>query len=321
MSGRREEMVRCLGIAALVAVVSAMVAAGPTPLEGQEQRETAVGADRRGAGAYNWENADWAPMMLRDYGRPIVPVFEGWFQNEDGTYTLVFGYASFNLSQAYDIPLGPDNFIEPAEFDGVQPTHFAPVHPVIRRPWGAFTMVVPEDFGDRRVVWTVRHEGVTYSTPGHITAPSYMISDKIHDSRYRAALAGATQVDVVGSYAPELRFGASGPGGQGLAGIRAGPLSATVGEPLAITTWVDMGSMPDAWIWWNHYAGGPGEVSFSPPESQIPLVDGQGEVTTDVRFSEPGRYVLLVQAIEHLRNTFEYHCCWTNGYVEVNVTN
>ena len=314
-------MIRFLGRAVAVAVLLGAGAGALGPVAAQEPRDSAVGVDRRGAGAYNWENADWAPMMLRDYGRPIVPVFEGWFQNEDGTYTLVFGYASFNLTQAYDIPLGADNFIEPAEFDGVQPTHFSPVHPVIRRPWGAFTVVVPEDFGNRRVVWTLRHQGVTYSTPGHITAPSYMISDRIHDSRYRAAMAGATQVDVIGSYAPELRFDASGPAGQGLSGIRAGPLAARVGQALPITTWVDIGPMPDAWIWWNHYSGGPGAVSFGPPESQIPLTDGRGEVTTSVRFSEPGRYVLLVQAIEHLRNTFEYHCCWTNGYVEVNVTN
>jgi len=30
---------------------------------------------------------------------------------------------------------------------------------------------------------------------------------------------------------------------------------------------------------------------------------------------------LLVQSIETLRNSFEYHCCWTNGWVEVTVTN
>ncbi len=30
----------------------------------------------------------WSPQMIRDSGRPIVPVFEGWFQNDDGSYTL-----------------------------------------------------------------------------------------------------------------------------------------------------------------------------------------------------------------------------------------
>ncbi len=302
-------------IAAMVAVVAAAFGAGSwQPLAAQ------VPMDPRGQGAYNQENADWSPMMLRDSGRPIVPVFEGWWQNEDGTYTLVFGYASFNKAQAYDIPLGPDNFIEPSEFDGVQPTHFNAIHPVIRRPWGAFTITVPEDFGDQRVVWTLRHEGVEYSTPGHVTAPAYIITDKIHDARYRAALDGATQGDVIGAYAPEVRFDSSGSGGTGLMGVRTGPLSARVGEALPVTASVDIGTRPEAWFWWVHYSG-PGEVSFSPGEGQIPLMDGKGEFSTDIRFSEPGRYVLLLQAIENLRNTFEYHCCWTNGYVEVNVTN
>ena len=309
------ERVRIGAMAAVLAVV--VGAAAWQPLEAQSR----VGEDRRGASGYDWENANWAPMMLRDSGRPIVPVFEGWFQNEDRTYTLVFGYASFNKVQAYDIPLGPNNFIEPREYDGVQPTHFNPIHTVIRRPWNAFTINVPEDIGDQRVVWTLNHEGVTYSTPGHVTAPAYIITDKIHDARYLAAQAGATQRDVIGAYAPELRFDSSGPEGVGLLGIRTGPLNARVGQPLPITVWVDAGARPTAFIWWVHFSGA-GEVSFSSVESEVPLMDGnRGQVTTDVRFSEPGRYLLLVQAIENLRNTFEYHCCWTNGYVEVNVTN
>ena len=51
-----------------------------------------------------------------------MPIFEGWFQSEDGTYTLSFGYISMNLEGALHIPLGPDNFIEPSEYDGGQPT-------------------------------------------------------------------------------------------------------------------------------------------------------------------------------------------------------
>ena len=60
---------------------------------------------------------------------------------------------------------------------------------------------------------------------------------------------------------------------------------------------------------------------FSEDEVEVALADGQGVGTTDVTFSEPGSYVLLVQSIETLRNSFEYHCCWTNGWVEVTVTN
>jgi len=60
---------------------------------------------------------------------------------------------------------------------------------------------------------------------------------------------------------------------------------------------------------------------FSDDEVEIPLTNKLGTGTTSVTFSQPGRYVLLVQSIETLRNSFEYHCCWTNGWVEVNVTN
>ena len=126
----------------------------------------------------------WSPQMIRDSGRPIMPVFEGWFQNEDGTYTLSFGYISMNLEEALHIPLGPDNFIEPSEFDGGQPTYFKEVHRRIRRPWNSFMITVSADIGDQRVVWTLRNHGETYSTPGHVTAPSYMIENPVAPARY-----------------------------------------------------------------------------------------------------------------------------------------
>jgi hypothetical protein len=40
--------------------------------------------------------------------------------------------------------------------------------------------------------------------------------------------------------------------------------------------------------------------------------------TTRASFSEPGEYELLVQSINGT-DAFEYHCCWTNGYVPVTV--
>jgi hypothetical protein len=48
-------------------------------------------------------------------------------------------------------------------------------------------------------------------------------------------------------------------------------------------------------------------------------VDGRGTASTSVRFSEPGEYKLLVQSINST-TAFEFHCCWTNGYVSVTVT-
>jgi hypothetical protein len=74
-------------------------------------------------------------------------------------------------------------------------------------------------------------------------------------------------------------------------------------------------------LWWLLYSGPSNDVVFSDEEVQIPLTNREGVGTTQVTFSEPGQYVLLVNSIETLRNSFEYHCCWTNGWVTVNVAN
>ena len=103
----------------MVAVLAAAFSAESwQPLEAQDAadcrtpRASCDGFDRFRLNPSN--SPTYAPQMLRDSGRPIVPVFEGWFQNEDGTYTLSFGYISMNLEEALHIPLGPDNFIEPS---------------------------------------------------------------------------------------------------------------------------------------------------------------------------------------------------------------
>jgi hypothetical protein len=66
---------------------------------------------------------------------------------------------------------------------------------------------------------------------------------------------------------------------------------------------------------------GPGNVVWSDDEVEIALTNKEGVGITSATFDQPGEYVLLVQSIETLRNSFEYHCCWTNGWVAVTVTN
>ena len=56
-------------------------------------------------------------------GMPIIPVMEGWIANPDGTTSFSFGVINRN-EEAVEIPLGEGNYIEPAQFDGGQPTHF-----------------------------------------------------------------------------------------------------------------------------------------------------------------------------------------------------
>src|SRR2546425_3071678 len=89
-------------------------------------------------------------------GQNVAPVFEGWEQNPDGTYSMLFGYLNRNYEEEVDIPVGPNNTIDPGGDRG-QPAHFYP-----RRQRFVFKVVVPKDWNkQQRVVWTVTSHGQT----------------------------------------------------------------------------------------------------------------------------------------------------------------
>jgi hypothetical protein len=79
---------------------------------------------------------------------------------------------------------------------------------------------------------------------------------------------------------------------------------------------------PGTWLGWTKHQG-PGSVTFS--ASEVRIDRDAGNSTTFATFGEPGRYVLRVQAINDVEIPsnptygFEFHCCWTNGYIDVNV--
>ena len=89
-------------------------------------------------------------------GQPLSPAYEGWWANEDGSFTLFFGYMNTNWLQEFDIPVGPANAIEPGGPDQGQPTHFYP-----RRNPFLFTIRVPKDFGKKELIWTLTSQGKT----------------------------------------------------------------------------------------------------------------------------------------------------------------
>jgi len=89
-------------------------------------------------------------------GQSISPAYEGWMQNEDGSFTMYFGYMNSNWLEEFDVPIGPDNNIEPGGPDQGQPTHFYP-----RRNPFLFTIRVPKDFGNKELVWTLTTHGRT----------------------------------------------------------------------------------------------------------------------------------------------------------------
>src|SRR5580704_6226768 len=71
-------------------------------------------------------------------GASVTGSFEGWFKNPDGTFSLLVGYYNRNQKQEVDIPIGPNNRIEPGGPDRGQPAHFNP-----GRGWGLFAIKVP----------------------------------------------------------------------------------------------------------------------------------------------------------------------------------
>jgi hypothetical protein len=89
-------------------------------------------------------------------GQSVSPAYEGWMPNEDGSFTMYFGYMNTNWQQEFDIPIGADNAIEPGGPDQGQPTHFYP-----RRNPFLFTVHVPKDWSSKELTWTLNTNGKT----------------------------------------------------------------------------------------------------------------------------------------------------------------
>jgi len=245
-------------------------------------------------------------------GQTITPVFEGWYQNPDGTSSLSFGYFNRNFGEVLEIPIGPANFFEPGPANQGQPTRFES-----RRHWGVFAVTVPADFGYERLVWTLKIRGETFFVPGSLNR------DWEIDALRGEAGSGNTP--------PTLSFHAGGPEGSGPAGVTGAPLTASVETPLAVTVWVaDDGrgsgsvaavgdeGVPVTLTWFKHQ--GTGHVSFS--EASHEVSHSGGEAKTMAMFSEPGTYVLRVRANDAsgIDGAGHAQCCWTNGFVQVTVT-
>lgn len=251
-------------------------------------------------------------------GQGVTGAFEGWFPNQDGTYSLLVGYFGRNTKKAIDVPIGPNNQIEPGGPDQGQPTHFLP-----GRGWGLFTVTVPKDFGDKRLTWTIVANGDTAVIPLDLK-PLW----KLEPFK-----------DANGDTPPYIGFSGDGPFVNGPRG-QTESLNATVGIPLPLTVWVaDDDKDPIAlnpkkivkpieahWIMFR----GPEAVKFAsnvPPVEKVvlksppPGTPFNGKVTTSATFSEPGEYVLNLQVQDASGGgPAGLYCCWSNAKVKVSVT-
>lgn len=280
------------------------------------------------------------PENLRDFplatrsasGESVAPMFNGWIENEDGSVMMIFGFANQNREESIDVPLGPDNFIEPAQFDGVQPTHF-PVYSrggfVGIQERGAFAITLPAEMAGTEVVWTLKSGGNTYTAPGRATSTAYEMS---HGER------------ALGSLKPAIRFNVSGPEVADPEGIYASRITTSVGDSVSLTAYVqDRGNRSDyedneslyyplGTEWLLHQ--GPAMPEFDNAkitgrdraneggESGSAGNNGWEEVTTQATFPEAGEYVvrLRVDNFTAPDSQFDNVCCWSNAYVPVTVT-
>jgi len=255
---------------------------------------------------------------LHDSGASVTGAYEGWFRNSDGSFSLLLGYFNRNQKQDLDIPIGPNNGIEPGGPDRGQPAHF-----MTGRGWGLFTVRVPSDFGQNKITWTLSANGKTTVIPAGLHR-DYEISP--------------FQEAAVGNTPPEIRLEEKGPSVRGPGGTRA-ERRAKVAHPLTLTVWVsddakwttNSGARPKTLgipvtLRWTKYRG-PGTVTFDPERPAVEKTEGSdatavfhGQAATAVRFSEPGDYVLHVVANDYSGDGGGgFQCCWTTAQVKVSV--
>ena len=236
------------------------------------------------------------PAAAQTYhsGQNLQPVFEGWEENPDGSFNMVFGYLNRNYEEHLNIPIGPDNHFEPGPADRGQPAYFYP-----RRQRVIFRVRVPADWGDKELVWTVTAHGQTDRAVG------WLVPEQIIDEQVIAMnRAGGGAPEMVNA-APTIRIE------EGL------ERTARVGEPLTLTAVIADDGIPEMRparnsrppgrrnalglrLAWVHYRG-PADVTFDPwtppmedhtPGWTPPELPPDGRIVTTATFTEPGAYVL-----------------------------
>ena len=249
-------------------------------------------------------------------GQNIAPAYEGWERNADGSFNLLFGYFNRNWEERIDLPVGPNNTIEPGGPDQGQPTHFFP-----RRNRFVFRIRVPADFGDKELVWTLTSNGVTERAYATLLT-DYFVDDTVIMNNKGAGGGGGGAYDLAGNLPPEISVDGEK------------TRTASVGEPVSLTAFASDDGIPKTRALMNIPGGlrvtpdsasglrlswfvyrGPGtSVTFDPPQISVwedfrdgansawasgwgpPPIPSDGKWVASATFSEPGTYVLRALA-------------------------
>ncbi|MXX79225.1 MAG: hypothetical protein F4Z33_09845 [Gemmatimonadales bacterium] len=154
-------------------------------------------------------------------GQNVAPAFEGWEQNEDGSFNFLFGYMNRNWLEEIDVAVGEDNMFSPGPADRGQPTHFLP-----RRNRFVFKVRVPADWGDRELVWTLTSHGVTEKAYATLR-PDYIVDNTVIMSETGALGAGSSNAEMRSNEPPTIT----------LEGERT--REAIVGQPVTVSVIVE----------------------------------------------------------------------------------
>jgi hypothetical protein len=244
---------------------------------------------------------------IRERGQGVYPVYEGWYKNADESFTFLLGYFNRNTREALDVPVGPNNKLEPGGPDQGQPTHFEP-----RRGWGVFTIRVPADFATRKLTWTINVNGLNASVPVHLD-PNWFI-EPFEDAASK-------------NRPPALRFERAGRPFLGPPIGVSAELTAFAGEPLLLALYAsdvkptaNLGtrtrpSRERLDLTWTKFRG-PGRVAFANPKPSVE----DGQASTTATFGEPGEYILRAEANDETgEGGGGFQCCWTSLHVRVSV--
>jgi len=254
-----------------------------------------------------------------DSGQSVTAAFEGWYSNPDGSANILIGYYNRNLKEALDIPIGPNNRVEPGGPDRGQPTHFLP-----GRQWGTFTITVPKGFGaDQKITWTIVSNGKTTAIPVSLN-PLWVISPF---------------KDASGNTPPFIGFQENGPFAQGPPRGIFTSLTTDVKSPLPLAIWVaDDANIPPTFaafakfipavsVGWSLFRG-PGDVKFENAKPKVEKTEFKappgaaftGKASTTATFAQPGEYILEIVANDISGvGGGGFQCCWTTAQVKVSV--
>jgi hypothetical protein len=244
-------------------------------------------------------------------GLNIAPVYEGWEQNADGSFDMIFGYFNRNWNEWIDVPTGLANTLEPGGPDRGQPTHFLP-----RRNQFVFRIRVPRDFGDRELVWTLTSNGKTEKAYGTLK-PDYVVNTTVMAANFGAGGQTGTMPDLAGNVAPILKVEGALTRrvkvGESVSLIavatddgkpRVRPMQQVAGASRTVPN-----SATGLRLVWIQYRGA-GEVTFDPPQFsawedtrdganspwaprwRTPPIPPGNKWETHATFKNPGEYVL-----------------------------